>query len=173
MIDGSKTNAREFTVRAWVIAGVCLGFCLAGAPTDAAAADVKKAQPAPSTTPEATDTGCKTPLEQCTRDRIAALKAQSKSLTAAARLKPSATLSAEEKARVQDYDRWLRKQSEKTRELAERGGAATTRPMQESFNQQYLTLQAQMQRENRQYSAISNIMKTKHDTVKNSISNVR
>jgi hypothetical protein len=45
--------------------------------------------------------------------------------------------------------------------------------MQLSFNQQYLTLQTQMQRENRQYSAISNIMKTKHDTVKNSISNVR
>lgn len=53
---------------------------------------------------------------------------------------------------------------------------AATKQMQEtqmSFNLQYLQLQSQMQHENRSYSAISNIMKTKHDTVKNSISNIR
>ena len=53
---------------------------------------------------------------------------------------------------------------------------AATRRMQEtemSFNLQYLQLQSQMQHENRSYTAISNIMKTKHDTVKNSISNIR
>lgn len=44
---------------------------------------------------------------------------------------------------------------------------------QMSFNVQYLQLQQQMQRENRAYTAVSNIMKTKHDTVKNSISNIR
>jgi hypothetical protein len=51
-----------------------------------------------------------------------------------------------------------------------------TQQMQEtqmSFNLQYLQLQNQMQNENRQYTAVSNIMKTKHDTVKNSISNIR
>lgn len=51
-----------------------------------------------------------------------------------------------------------------------------TKQMQEtqmSFNLQYLQLQSQMQHENRSYTAVSNIMKTKHDTVKNSISNVR
>ncbi len=51
-----------------------------------------------------------------------------------------------------------------------------TKQMQEtqmSFNLQYLQLQSNMQNENRSYTAISNIMKTKHDTVKNSISNVR
>jgi len=51
-----------------------------------------------------------------------------------------------------------------------------TKAMQEtqmSFNLQYLQLQSQMQSENRSYTAVSNIMKTKHDTVKNSISNVR
>lgn len=51
-----------------------------------------------------------------------------------------------------------------------------TKQMQEtqmSFNLQYLQLQNQMQNENRQYTAISNIMKTKHDTVKNTISNIR
>ena len=53
---------------------------------------------------------------------------------------------------------------------------AATLHMQEtqmSFNQQYLQLQINMQRENRLYTSVSNIMKTKHDTVKNSISNVR
>jgi hypothetical protein len=44
---------------------------------------------------------------------------------------------------------------------------------QTSFNLQYLQLQNQMQNENRQYTAVSNIMKTKHDTVKNTISNIR
>ena len=44
---------------------------------------------------------------------------------------------------------------------------------QAAFNVQYLQLHAQMQNENRSYTAISNIMKTKHDTVKNSINNVR
>ncbi len=51
-----------------------------------------------------------------------------------------------------------------------------TQQMQEtqmSFNLQYLQLQSQMQAENRSYTAVSNIMKTKHDTVKNSISNIR
>lgn len=51
-----------------------------------------------------------------------------------------------------------------------------TQRMQEtqmSFNLQYLQLQNQMQAADRQYAAVSNIMKTKHDTVKNSISNVR
>jgi len=45
--------------------------------------------------------------------------------------------------------------------------------MQMSFNLQYLNLQQKMQGENRQYSTISNILKTKHDTTKNSINNIR
>jgi hypothetical protein len=44
---------------------------------------------------------------------------------------------------------------------------------QMSFNLQYLQLQNTMQNENRQFTMVSNIMKTKHDTVKNSISNIR
>lgn len=53
---------------------------------------------------------------------------------------------------------------------------AATKQMQEmrmSFNLQYLQLQNSMQNENRQFTMISNIMKTKHDTVKNSINNIR
>jgi hypothetical protein len=42
-----------------------------------------------------------------------------------------------------------------------------------SFNMQYLMLQQKMQDESRRFTLLSNIMKTKHDTAKNSISNVR
>ena len=61
------------------------------------------------------------------------------------------------------------------------GGGSTdslmqaTQQMQEtqmSFNLQYLQLQNSMQNENRQFTMVSNIMKTKHDTAKNTISNV-
>jgi septal ring factor EnvC (AmiA/AmiB activator) len=50
-----------------------------------------------------------------------------------------------------------------------------TQQMQEtqmSFNLQYLQLQNSMQNENRQFTMVSNIMKTKHDTTKNTISNM-
>jgi hypothetical protein len=42
-----------------------------------------------------------------------------------------------------------------------------------SFNLQYLQLQNAMQNENRQFTMVSNIMKTKHDTVRNAIGNIR
>jgi hypothetical protein len=45
--------------------------------------------------------------------------------------------------------------------------------MNQSFNMQYLQLQQQMQDESRRFSLLSNIMKTKHDTAKNSMSNLR
>lgn len=51
-----------------------------------------------------------------------------------------------------------------------------TKDMQEmmaSFNLQYLQLQERMQAENRSFTTVSNVMKTKHDTAKSSISNVR
>jgi len=54
--------------------------------------------------------------------------------------------------------------------------AQATKEMQEmsqSFNLQYLMLQQQMQSENQQFTTISNVLKTKHDTARNSISNIR
>jgi septal ring factor EnvC (AmiA/AmiB activator) len=45
--------------------------------------------------------------------------------------------------------------------------------MSQSFNIQYLDLQKQMQDENRRYTLVSNIMKTKHDTAKAAINNIR
>jgi len=45
--------------------------------------------------------------------------------------------------------------------------------MQMSFNLQYLMLQNKISEENRQFSMVSNIMKNKHETAKNSINNIR
>jgi hypothetical protein len=39
-------------------------------------------------------------------------------------------------------------------------------------NTQMLQVQIAMQRENQMFTSVSNVLKTKHDTVKNSISNV-
>jgi hypothetical protein len=53
---------------------------------------------------------------------------------------------------------------------------AATKSMQEmqmSFNLQYLMLQNKISHENRQFTMVSNIMKNKHDTAKNSINNIR
>jgi hypothetical protein len=43
----------------------------------------------------------------------------------------------------------------------------------QSFNLQYLQLQNNISQENRQFTMVSNIMKVKHDTAKNSINNIR
>lgn len=68
----------------------------------------------------------------------------------------------------------ISKSKRKSKSLPQVGSASTQlKEMQMSFNMQYLQLQQQMQRENRSYTAVSNIMKSKHDTAKNSISNVR
>lgn len=67
-------------------------------------------------------------------------------------------------------------------ELVEAGGNGqdqllnATKQMQNaqmSFSLQYLQLQSQMQHENRSYTAASNIMKTRHETAKNMIANIR
>ena len=45
--------------------------------------------------------------------------------------------------------------------------------MQRNLNAQFSLLQREMQDENRKYQTISNASKSKHDTVKNSIGNIR
>jgi hypothetical protein len=50
-----------------------------------------------------------------------------------------------------------------------------TRALQQeaqTFNLQYLQLQEAMQRESREFTALSNVMKVKHDTAKSAINNV-
>jgi hypothetical protein len=44
---------------------------------------------------------------------------------------------------------------------------------QSDLNTQYLMLQERISAENREYTAVSNILKARHDTVKNAIGNIR
>jgi hypothetical protein len=50
--------------------------------------------------------------------------------------------------------------------------SANMQETQMSFNLQYLQIQKNMQNVDRQFAMVKNIMKTKHDTAKNTISNV-
>jgi hypothetical protein len=45
--------------------------------------------------------------------------------------------------------------------------------MDQTFNLSYLQLQQNMQSDNRKFTTISNLMKTKHDTAKSAINNIR
>jgi hypothetical protein len=80
----------------------------------------------------------------------------------------------EEKA-LAEKDRQLVEQAAEllSKRAAMKGSDKQMEEAQMSFNLQYLRLQEKMQNENRNYTAVSNIMRTKHDTVKNSISNIR
>jgi hypothetical protein len=42
----------------------------------------------------------------------------------------------------------------------------------QSFNLQYLQLQESLQRESREFTAVSNVMKVRHDTAKSAIQNI-
>jgi hypothetical protein len=48
----------------------------------------------------------------------------------------------------------------------------TLQQQAQSFNVQYLQLQENMQRESREFSALSNVMKVRHDTAKAAIANI-
>jgi hypothetical protein len=54
-------------------------------------------------------------------------------------------------------------------------GSSVEGALQQSqeFNLYYLQLQEQLSAENRAFSAMSNVLKTRHDTVKNAIGNIR
>ncbi len=80
------------------------------------------------------------------------------------------------------YDCWLREKSSELKRFVGKWRSAISRlnsasqqmqEMQMSFNLQLLKLQNKMSHENRQFTMVSNIMKNKHDTAKNSINNIR
>ena len=119
-------------------------------------------------------------LPACTQQRLAALQRLDGGLRHAAAQQPQ-TAPGDPKAREElaRFDRWLVTQSERVARLVAEGQRALAAAgkdapaWQTSFNLQYLQLQNQLQDESRQFATVSNIMKTKHDTVKNSISNIR
>jgi len=55
----------------------------------------------------------------------------------------------------------------------EGGSVEQTLAQSQEFNLYYLQLQEQLSAENRAYSAMSNVLKARHDTIKNAIGNIR
>jgi len=55
----------------------------------------------------------------------------------------------------------------------EAGSVESALAQSQEFNLYYLQLQEQLAAENRSYSAMSNVLKARHDTVKNAIGNIR
>jgi hypothetical protein len=55
----------------------------------------------------------------------------------------------------------------------ETGSVESALAQSQEFNLYYLQLQEQLAAENRSYSAMSNVLKARHDTVKNAIGNIR
>jgi hypothetical protein len=45
---------------------------------------------------------------------------------------------------------------------------AKLRALETAFNSQYIQLESQMQRKNQVFTSVSNVLKTRHDTAKNS-----
>ncbi len=118
-------------------------------------------------------------LAACTKERVALLRKLASTLNRAAAQRPArAPADAGAREELARYDVWLVAQSERAAKLVMEGERALAAgreaaPAQMSFNLQYLQLRHTMQHENRQFTAVSNVMKAKHDTVKNSISNIR
>jgi hypothetical protein len=55
----------------------------------------------------------------------------------------------------------------------EGGSVENTLAQSQEFNLYYLQLQEQLSAENRAYSAMSNVLKARHETIKNAIGNIR
>ena len=81
------------------------------------------------------------------------------------------TLYSDLEKKVTDLGKLATRSSATRDQLVE--AARQLQETQMSFSRQYLQLQNQMQNENRQFTMVSNIMKTRHDTAKNAISNIR
>jgi len=125
------------------------------------------------------------------KGKVAALDETGKTLRGLASQSVPRGLAYAESKEAYRYGLWLRAASDRMDKLGSKGrriikqcedrrrdGAmpsaeAEMAEMQRSFNEQYLQLQNKISHENRQFSMVSNIMKNRHDTAKNSINNIR
>ncbi len=58
-------------------------------------------------------------------------------------------------------------------EQSQTASLAKLRALEKATNSKLLKIQTRMQDENRLFTSVSNVLKTRHDTVKNSIGNIR
>lgn len=155
----------------------CLVLASIAFPLSAATAETERATEArPAAAADATTTQV--------AERVLRLKQTREQFLAAASAPLPEGLSAEQRVEAKRYMVWLRVCAAHMEELAAKadGGGRqaqlldATRAMeatQEAFNRQYLQLHDSMQTENMQYAAASTVLTSTHDSVKNSISNLR
>jgi phage-related baseplate assembly protein len=111
------------------------------------------------------------------RDDLAALEkshqAEAEAVERLLALSSALSVKVAEVAKVADSARRARSDAATDRLFAAVKEMQEMQEMQMSFNLQYLMLQNKISHENRQFSMVSKIMKSKHDTAKNSINNIR
>ena len=111
--------------------------------------------------------------------RIRNLRDTKQVLQKLAKQKGPRGLSKVEQSELKKYDRWLTTSCKELDMLARDGDkllritGEKALEMQQSFNLRYLQIQQNMQRQNQQFTMVSNIMKVKHDTAKSAINNIR
>lgn len=159
---------------------------LAVDPTPALAQAVTETKPAPATP---YDGALKT-----MSGKVGSLRGLAATLRTASEQPNPPGLTAAQVAEAKKYDAWLVGASGRVTKLAaaweqkinalriacekdplckKDAAAKDMNELNMSFSMEYLALKTAMENENLSYTAVSSIMKTKHDTVKNSISNVR
>jgi hypothetical protein len=90
-------------------------------------------------------------------------------------------LTHSEQLELEEYDKWLGNVCDRLDEIASKGEELLKLmemtkeivTLSQEFNLEYLQLQNKVSHENRQFTMVSNIMKNKHDTARNSINNIR
>jgi hypothetical protein len=134
--------------------------------------------------------GKQTETLRFSRERIERLRQAAQSLLELAKQPPPPNLPPSEQNEADRYSIWLKLSSQKLSELASRwyddlakiekskiGDLKTriglSREVNQSYIKEYLQLLNKLTDENRRFTTVSNIMKTKHDTAKNAINNVR
>lgn len=109
--------------------------------------------------------------------QAAALRQLAAELRAAAKQPPRLSMDRFQAARARDYNAWLEASARSADTLAAEGEAlarsGATEAQSADYGARFGQLQARLDQENRGHTEAAALLKTKHDTVKNAISNTR
>lgn len=154
----------------WTLCRRAAAVLLMAATAGSAAAQTKAPEAA---APGGSDIKCSDPLPDCTKRRVADLRALARGLGNAAATKPTEKLEPEDKDQLERFDKWLRSTRADALRLAALGEKAKGEGTQRAFNLQFLALQDSVRTESRRFQAISTIMKKKHDVALSSVRSLK
>jgi hypothetical protein len=130
----------------------------------------------PPVPPVRADAPAETSQAQVAR-QAAALRQLGSELRAAAKQPPRMSMDRFQAAKVREYNAWLDTAAQSADALAAEGEALSrggaTDAQAADFGARYRQLQARLDQENRSRRDAAALHRTKHDTVKNAINNVR